>query len=86
MAPITQRFVDAIKCYAERNGIDVVRFRRGERKDDRTREYLRRWSWGEGVLYVGKTQQKARVLRTERRRRPSTGATYAWLVDTRRRW
>ena len=34
MAPITQRFVDAIKRYAERNGIDVVRFRRGERKDD----------------------------------------------------
>ena len=41
MAPITQRFVDAIKGYAERNGIDVVSFRRGERKDDRTQEYLR---------------------------------------------
>ncbi len=82
MAPITQRFVDAIKGYAERNGIDVVSFRRGERKDDRTQEYLRRWTGGEGVLYIGKAQEKARVLRTERRRRPSTGATYAWLVDS----
>ena len=36
---------------------------------------------GEGVLYIGKAQEKARVQRTERRRRPS-GATYAWLVDS----
>ena len=82
MAPITQRFVDAIKRFAERNGVDIVSFRRGERKDERTQEYLRQWSGGEGVLYIGKAQEKARVLRTERRRRPSTGATYAWLVDS----
>ena len=82
MAPITQRFVNAIKSYAECNGIDIVSFRRGERKDDRTQEYLRQWPGGEGVLYIGKAQEKARVLRTEHRRRPSTGATYAWLVDS----
>ena len=34
------------------------------------------------MLYIGNAQEKARVLRTERRRRPSTGATYAWLVDS----
>ena len=33
----------------KRNGIDVVSFRRGERKDDRTQEYLRNWSGGEGA-------------------------------------
>ena len=82
MAPITQRFVNAIKGYAERNGIDVVSFRRGERKDDPTQEYLRNWSGGEGVLYIGKAQEKARVLRTERRHDPATGATYAWLVSS----
>ena len=82
MAPITQRFVNAINRYAERNGIDVVSFRRGERKDDRTQEYLRNWSGGEGVLYIGKAQEKARVLRTERRHDPATGATYAWLVSS----
>ena len=68
--------------YAERNGIDVVSFRRGERKDDRTQEYLRNWSGGEGVLYIGKAQEKARVLRTERRHNPATGATYAWLLSS----
>ena len=81
MAPMTQRFVAAIKRFAERDGIDIVAFRRGERKDDRTQEYLRQWPGGEGVLYIGRAQEKARVQRTQRRRRPS-GATYAWLVDS----
>ena len=82
MAPITERFVNAIKSYAERNGIDMVSFRRGERKDERTQKYLRRWSGGEGVLYIGRAQEKARVLRTERRHDPRTGATYPWLVES----
>ena len=60
--PMTQRFVEAIKRYAERNRIDIVSFRRGERKDERTREYLRTWTGGDGVLYIGRAQEKARVL------------------------
>ena len=82
MAPMARHFVDAIKGYAERDGIDIVSFRRGERKDDRTQEYLRQWSGGEGVLYIGTAQEKARVQRTERRHNPATGATCAWLVDS----
>jgi hypothetical protein len=82
MAPITQRFVDAIKRFADHNRIDIVSFRRGERKDDRTQEYLRKWTGDEGVLYIGKAQEKARVLRTERRHNPATGGTYAWLVSS----
>ena len=82
MAPITQRFVDAIKRFADHNRIDIVSFRRGERKDDRTQEFLRKWTGDEGVLYIGKAQEKARVLRTERRHNPATGGTYAWLVPS----
>ena len=80
MAPMTQRFVDAIKSFAARNRIEIVSFRRGERKDDRTRQYLRRWSGGEGVLYIGKAQERAKVVRTERRHDPATGDTYPWLA------
>ena len=80
MAPMTRRFVDAIKSFAARNRIEIVTFRRGERKDDRTRQYLRRWSGGEGVLYIGKAQEKAKVVRTERRHDPATGDTYPWLA------
>ena len=82
MAPLTQRFVEAIKCYAERNEIELVSFRRGERRDERTQAYLRRWTGGEGVLYIGRAQEKAHVLRTERRHDPRTGATYPWLAAT----
>ena len=82
MAPMTQRFVNAIKRFAEDNGIDIVSFRRGERKGDRTQQYLRQWAGGEGVLYIGKAQEKARVLRTEQRHDPATGARYPWLYPT----
>jgi hypothetical protein len=35
-----------------------------------------------GVLYVGKAQEKARVMRTERRRCSRTGVTYPWIVES----
>ncbi len=80
MGPMTQRFIEAIKRFADHNGIDIVSFRRGERKDDRTQEYLRRRTGGEGVLYIGKAQEKARVQRTEQRHDPATGATLSVAV------
>ncbi|MCY4112018.1 MAG: hypothetical protein OXF96_08775 [Chloroflexi bacterium] len=81
MAPMTRRFVAAIERFATREGVDLVRFERHERKDDRTRAYLREFSGTEGVLYVGKAQEKARVLRTERREHPVFGP-YPWLVSS----
>ena len=48
--------------------------------DDRTRQYLRNWTGGEGVLYIGKALEKARVVHTERRHAPPTGDTHPWLV------
>src|SRR6202030_1271403 len=36
----------------------------------------------EGVLYVGKAQEKARVMRTERRCSRNTGETYPWIVHS----
>jgi hypothetical protein len=64
--------------------IDLVSFAKGERKDDVTQKYLRRFHRREGVLYVGKAQEKARVMRTERRRSRRTGGTYPWIVNPRR--
>ena len=54
MAPMTRSFVAAIEAFVAERGLDLVTFERGERKDDRTQEYLRAWPGGEGVLYVGK--------------------------------
>ena len=81
MEPMTRRFVAAMRRFARDEGVDLVRFERFERKDDRTQDYLRRSDGGEGVLYVGVAQEKARVLRTERRHDPVHGP-YPWLVPS----
>ena len=80
MAPMTRAFVASIERFAEQEGIDVVRFEKGQRKEEVAQAYLRRFPGREGILFIGKAQEKARVVRTERRRNPHTGASYAWLV------
>ena len=82
LAPRTRDFVRAIKRFVKRQGIDLIRFQRGERKDDRAQDHLRRWRGGEGVLFVGVAQEKAYVPRTERRRRPNSETTYPWLISS----
>jgi hypothetical protein len=68
VAPISERFVEAIERFVETEKIDLVSFEKGQRKDDVAHEYLARFAGDEGVLFVGKAQEKARVLRTEKRR------------------
>ena len=86
MAPMTAAFTADIGHFIAARGVELVRFARGQRKDDLTREYLRRAPLDgrglvpEQVLYVGVAQEKQRVFRTSKRRNPVTGATYPWLV------
>src|SRR5258706_4756408 len=86
MAPMTAAFTADIGHFIAARGLDLVRFARGQRKDDVTREYLRRADRDDRglvpaqVLYVGVAQEKQRVFRTVRRRNPVTGATCRWLV------
>src|SRR5712692_4988190 len=82
VAPMTEAFIRNIEEFVDRQGIDLVSFVKRQRKDDVTQQYLRRFEATEGVLYVGKAQEKARVMRTERRRSSSTGATYPWIVES----
>ncbi len=81
MEPMTRAFVRSIERFAGREGVDLVRF---ERKDDRTKKYLREFAGAEGVLYIGKAQEKARVLRTERQNHPVFARIRGWC--RRRRW
>lgn len=82
MAPMTESFKRRIEAFAEREGVDVIQFRKGQRKDDIAQEYLADFTGEEGVLFIGKAQEKAGVIRTERRRNPDTGASFAWLVKS----
>lgn len=82
VAPKTEAFVANVERFVSEAGVDLVSFGKHQRKDDLTHEYLQSFDADEGVLYVGRAQEKARVVRTERRRNPSTGATYPWVVDS----
>jgi hypothetical protein len=80
MAPMTKAFVTSIHDFVDRHGLDLVHFAKDQRKDDITQSYLADHDATEGVLYVGRAQEKASVVRTERRYDARTGASYAWLV------
>jgi hypothetical protein len=82
MDPISKRFIAAMEGFAKQEQIPVVQFRKGQRKDDVAVEHLRRFDKTEGVLFIGKAQEKTPVFRTERRRNDKTGATYPWLVPS----
>jgi hypothetical protein len=82
VTPMTEAFVRNIDQFINHEGVDLIAFQKWQRKDDVTQKYLRRFTQCEGVLYVGKAQEKARVMRTERRRSRHTGGTYPWIVES----
>lgn len=79
VAPMTERFVHAIERFVATQGIDLVTFEKRQRKDDVAQEYLARFEGEEGILFVGKAQEKASVFRTEKRR-DAQGKTYPWMI------
>ena len=80
MSPMTRGFVAALEDFVSRHGIPLVRFEKGQRKDMVMAEHLRRFGREEGVVFVGKAQENTPVFRTERRRSPTTGQPYPWIV------
>lgn len=76
--PMTRQFVEKIERFAESEQVDLIRFEKGVRKDDIAKAYLAQFEDEEGVLFIGKAQEKASVFRTERRR-SEEGASYPWL-------
>ena len=80
ISPMTRNFVAALDRFVAQQEIPVVQFRKGERKDEVMAEHLRKFEKEEGVVFVGKAQEKTPVFRTERRRSPKTGLPYPWIV------
>jgi hypothetical protein len=80
MDPISKTFVSALEAFARQEKISVIPFRKGQRKDDVAAEQRKKFRKTEGVVFIGKAQEKTPVFRTERRRSETTGATYPWLV------
>jgi hypothetical protein len=80
MEPITRHFIEAIETFVTQHRLPMITFEKGQRKDEVMAEHLGRFTAAEGVLFVGKAQEKAAAVRTERRRNPQTGQPYPWLV------
>jgi hypothetical protein len=80
--PITRAFIGAIERFVAENDIPFVNFEKGQRKDDVAARFRAAFQGEEGVLFVGKAQEKCRVYRTEKRRNPKTGVSYAWIVKS----
>jgi hypothetical protein len=82
MARMTRAFVAEIQHFAATHNIPIIAFEKGVRKDDVLKDFLRHSHGQEGVLFIGKAQEKATVFRTVKRRCPETGRTYPWLIRT----
>jgi hypothetical protein len=78
MDPMTKAFVADVHGFVGARGLELVSFGK-ERKDDVAQQFLARFTGTEGVLFVGRAQEKALVWRTQRRYN-RTGEPYAWLV------
>src|SRR3546814_1456511 len=68
LAKITDAFGAAVHRFARTRGIPWVDFAKGQRKDDVMHEHLAGFTAQEGVLFIGRAQEKTALFRTEKRR------------------
>src|SRR5258708_22180748 len=80
MDPITKAFIAQIEQFAKQEKVPIVLFEKGQRKDDVATAYRKKFTAQEGVLFIGKAQEKTPVFSTERRCNEQTGGTYPSLV------
>lgn len=82
MKPISDQFVAQLEDYAHQQEVPLIRFQKGQRKDDVAKEHLARFTGTQGLLFIGKAQEKTRVFRTEGRRHPTSGQRFAWIAPS----
>jgi len=81
IAKISDRFTAAVHRFARDQQVPWVDFARGQRKDDVMHEYLGRFSVAQGVVFIGRAQEKTAIFRTEKRRN-AEGGSYPWIVKS----
>lgn len=81
MGAMTTEYLKQVDAFVDREAIAVVAFEKGQRKDDVAAEFRAKFSGTEGVLFLGKAQEKAGVFRTQRRT-DAQGKSYPWIVKS----
>jgi hypothetical protein len=77
---MTAAFVKSIEAFARTAGVPLLTFEKHTRKEDLAAKHQAAFTGTEGILFVGKAQEKVRTFRTVGRRCPHTGASYPWIV------
>jgi len=79
LAPVTGAFTTAVRAFAAERQIPWVDFAKGQRKDDVAQKFLAAFTGTEGVLFIGRAQEKVPLFRTRKRRRDD-GSSYPWIA------
>lgn len=58
LGEITETFAAQIEVFARREQVPIVRFQKGQRKDDIAAGYRRKFTAAEGVVFIGVAQEK----------------------------
>ncbi len=58
LGEISRGFVDAVEAFAQARQIPIVRFQKGQRKDDIAAQYRRQFTAAEGVVFIGVAQEQ----------------------------
>jgi hypothetical protein len=81
LARITEAFGKAVHRFADDNHVPWIDFVKHQRKDDVMHDHLARFTGTEGVLFVGRAQEKTKLFRTEKRH-DQHGDSYPWIVPS----
>jgi hypothetical protein len=82
LGKISDAFSAAMRRFARDQAVPWIDFLKGQRKDDIMHAHLAAFEAAgrtEGVLFIGRAQEKTGLFRTERRRN-AEGRAYPWIV------
>src|SRR5262245_57723270 len=71
MDPISKAFIAAVERFVDQEQIPLIPFAKG---------HPAHFHGTEGIVFVGKAQEKTPVFSTEKRRNPDPGKRYPWIV------
>jgi hypothetical protein len=81
LGKISDWFTREIHRFAETHDLPWVDFVKGQRKDDVMHEQLAAFTGTEGVVFIGRAQEKTGIFRTEKRHNEQ-GRPYPWIVKS----
>jgi hypothetical protein len=67
LPPFTQAFRKTVEQYAKEHGLSIVDFAKGEDKDEKARTHLAKFEKKQGVVLIGKAQEKVLGYKGQRK-------------------